>query len=68
MIKVAKFEIDGYVFRINNDDLDINLDIDAQSGLVEVSVSDNNGYDNKIYIKRETAMLLALWLKSRLSE
>ncbi len=65
---MAKFEIDGYVFRINNDDLDINLDIDAQSGLVEVSVSDNNGYDNKIYIKRETAMLLALWLKSRLSE
>lgn len=65
---MAKFEIDGYVFRINNDDLDISLDIDAQSGLVEVSVSDNNGYDNKIYIKRETAMFLALWLKSRLSE
>lgn len=65
---MAKFEIDGYVFRISNDDLDISLDIDAQSGLVEVSVSDNNGYDNKIYIKRETAMFLALWLKSRLSE
>lgn len=65
---MAKFEIDGYVFRISDDDLDISLDIDAQSGLVEVSVSDNNGYDNKIYIKRETAMFLALWLKSRLSE
>ncbi len=65
---MAKFEIDGYVFRINNDDLDISLDIDAQSGLVEVAVSDKNGYDNKIYIKRETAIFLALWLKSRLSE
>ena len=49
---MAKWKIDGYTFNLNDDDLDINFDIDAQSGLVEISASDNNGYDNKIYIKR----------------
>ena len=65
---MAKYKIDGYTFCVGDDDLDINFDIDGQSGLVEISASDNNGYDNKIYIKRETALSLALWLKSRLSE
>lgn len=65
---MAKWKIDGYAFNLNDDDLDINFDIDAQSGLVEISASDNNGYDNKIYIKREIALCLVLWLKSRLSE
>ena len=65
---MAKYKIDGYTFCVGDEDLDVNFDVDAQSGLVEVSVSDNNGYDNKIYIKRETALCLALWLKSRLSE
>ncbi len=66
--KVAKFEIDGNTFCVGDDDLDINFDIDEQSGLVEISVSDNNGYSNRIYIKREPAIFLGLWLKSRLSE
>ena len=65
---MAKWKIDGYTFNLNDDDLDINFDIDAQSGLVEISASDNNGYDNKIYIKREIALCLVLRLKSRLSE
>lgn len=57
---MAKYKIDGYTFCVGDDDLDINFDIDGQSGLVEISASDNNGYDNKIYIKRETALCLAL--------
>lgn len=65
---MAKWKIDGYTFNLNDDDLDINFDIDAQSGLVEISTSDNNGYNNKIYINREIALCLVLWLKSRLSE
>ena len=65
---MAKWKIDGYTFNLNDDDLDINFNIDAQSGLVEISTSDNNGYDNKIYINREIALCLVLWLKSRLSE
>lgn len=65
---MAKYAIDGYTFYVGDDGLDINFDIDAQSGLVEISVSDNNGYSNKMYIKRETAMFLALWLKSRLHD
>ena len=65
---MAKYKIDGYTFCVGDDDLDINFDIDAQSGLVEISASDKNGYDNKIYIKREIALCLVLWLKSRLSE
>lgn len=65
---MAKFEIDGNTFHVGDDGLDIHFDIDVQSGLVEISASDNNGYDNKMYMKRETAMFLALWLKSRLSE
>lgn len=63
---MAKYGIDGNTFYIGDDDLDINFDVDGQSGLVEISVSDNNGYDNRIYIKREIASCLALWLKSRL--
>ncbi len=62
-----KFKIDGYTFSVGDDDLGINFDIDSQSGLVEISASDNNGYSNRMYIKRETAMFLAMWLKSRLS-
>lgn len=66
--KVAKFEIDGNTFYVGDDDLEINFDIDGQSGLLEISASNNNGYNNRMYIKRETAMFLAMWLKSRLSE
>lgn len=40
---MAKWKIDGYTFNLNDDDLDINFNIDAQSGLVEISTSDNNG-------------------------
>lgn len=65
---MAKYEIDGNTFYMGDEDLDINFDIDSQSGLVEILVTDDNGYNNKIYIKRETAMFLALWLKSRLSD
>lgn len=66
--KVTKYKIDGNTFCVGDDELDINFDIDEQSGLVEISAFDSNGYNNKIYIKRETAMVLAMWLKSRLSE
>ncbi len=48
-----KFKIDGYTFSVGDDDLGINFDIDSQSGLVEISASDNNGYSNRMYIKRE---------------
>lgn len=63
----VNWKLDGYTFCVGDDDLDINFDIDDQSGLVELSVSDNNGYSHRIYIKRDTAMILASWLKSRLS-
>ena len=65
---MAKYKIDGNTFCVGDDELEINFDIDEQSGLVEISASDSNGYNNRIYIKRETAMVLAMWLKSRLSE
>ena len=65
---MAKYKIDGYTFCVGDDELDINFDIDEQSGLVEISASDSNGYNNRIYIKHETAIVLAMWLKSRLSE
>lgn len=63
---MIKYKLDGYTFCVGDDDLDVNFDVDAQSGLVEVSVSDNNGYNKKISIQREIAFCLALWLKSSL--
>ena len=60
------YEIDGYEFKLKDGDLCIDFEVDEQSGMVEIYVRDENG--NKcMYIKRETAMFLALWLKSRLS-
>lgn len=61
------FKIDGYTLCISDGGSCINFDIDEQSGLVEVSVSDNDGHANTMYIKRDIATTLALWLKSRLS-
>lgn len=65
---MTKWKINGYTFNLNDDDLDINFDVDSQSGLVEISASDNSGYSNRMYINREAAMVFALWLKSGLSE
>lgn len=65
---MAKWKIDGYTFSLNDDDLDINLDVDEQSGLVEVSISSQKGCNNIMYIKREVALIVALWLKDRVSK
>ncbi len=65
---MVKFKIDGYTLEIGDEDLNIYFDIDVQSGMLEISATDDGFYENRIYLKRETAMMLALWLKSRLSE
>lgn len=62
---MAKYKIDGNTFNLNDEDLEINLDIDEQSGLVEISISDPKGCHNIMYIKRDVALVMALWLKDR---
>ena len=65
---MAKWKVDGYTFNLNDDDLDINLDVDKQSGLVEISISDKKGCNNIMYIKRDVALVMVLWLKDRISK
>lgn len=63
----AKYRIDGYKFDVFDKDLNICFDVDIRSGLVEITVDDNSGGTNTMYVKREVATVLSLWLKSRLS-
>ena len=59
-------KIDGYEFKLKDGDLNIDFEIDEQSGMVEICAKDKDG-SKYMYIKRETAMFLAIWMKSRLS-
>ncbi|MDB8575375.1 hypothetical protein [Turicibacter sanguinis] len=65
---MAKYKIDGDTFNLNDEDLEINLDVDKQSGLVEIDISDKKGCNNIMYIKRDVALVMALWLKDRISK
>lgn len=65
---MAKYKIDGDTFNLNDEDLEINLDVDKQSGLVEIAISDKKGCNNIMYIKRDVALVMALWLKDRISK
>lgn len=65
---VMKFEIDGYTFRVGDDELEIGFDVDKESGMVEISSTNQSGSSKSLYIKRDIAMTLSLWLKSRLTD
>lgn len=65
---MAKYAIDGYTFCVGDDELEIGFDVDKESGMVEISAVDQSGSSKRLYIKRDIAVALSLWLKSRLNE
>lgn len=65
---MTKFKIDGYTLCVGDDELEIGFDVDKQSGMVEISSTDQGGSSKSIYLNRDMALALCLWLKSRLTD
>lgn len=66
-IKMTKCEVLGDNFHIEDEEMDIDFEFDNETGMVEIYIADEQR-SHTMYVKRENALSLALWMKERVSK
>lgn len=64
--KMTKCEVLGDNFHLEDDEMDVDFEFDNETGMVEIYVADEQR-SRTMYVKREIALVLALWMKERVS-
>ena len=61
---MTKYEITGEIFHLEDEVIDVDFEFDDETGMVEIYIGhEQGGY--AMYVKREIALSLALWLKGK---
>lgn len=64
---MTKCEISGDNFHLEDNEIDFEFEFDNETGMVEIYVGHEQG-SHTMYIKRETALALSLWMKDKVSK
>ena len=62
---MIKREVLGDNFHLEDDEMDVDFEFDNETGMVEIYVDDEQR-SCTMYVKREIALALALWMKERI--
>ena len=61
---MTKYEVLGDNFHLEDEEMGVDFEFDNETGMVEIYVADEQR-SYTMYVKREIALTLALWMKER---